>query len=552
MHYGRRMSDTASSLPPVLLDGGSLDHATVVQVARQGRPVALAPHARAAMARSCDWVQAAGQGGRPVYGVTTGFGSLARVTIAPADRARLSLNLVRSHAAGVGPSLPVPVVRAMMLLRANALSKGASGCRPLLVDTLCAMLDAGLTPVVPSRGSCGSSGDLAPLAHLALVLADGDHDSRALLRGVPMQGAQAMAAAGIPRVPLAAKDGLALTNGAQATTAIGALASHDAFRLVLFAELSAAMSIEALRGASRAFHPAVHALRPYRGARATAANLRALLAGSSLMDSVPGKVQDAYSLRCTPQVLGASRDHIAFAAAQVGIELNAATDNPLILPDAGPAPEGFAHDPENHAFSAGLFHGEPVGMAMDSMKVAIAEVASIAERRLYRLTTGSLSQRLPPGLARRDRPRLGLMLPQTTAAALVSENKALGWPATMDSIPTCEDQEDHVAMSTTAARRAARVLENARQVIAIELLGATHALAFRREEDPGLVHGAGTGPAFELVRARLGGIDPSVPPAEAIARVHALLLDEDEQLVNPLLDVVPELLEVGAAPEEGR
>lgn len=553
------MSASSTAPPPsagpdtVLLDGSSLDHATVVQVARQGRPVALAPHARAAMARTDAWVREAGEGGRPVYGVTTGFGSLARVTIAPEDRARLSLNLVRSHAAGVGPALPVDVVRGMMLLRANALAKGASGCRPLLVDTLCAMLNARLTPVVPSRGSCGSSGDLAPLSHLALVLADGDHDSRALLDGVPLRGAEAMAAAGIPRVPLAAKDGLALTNGAQLTTALGSLACHDAAQLVLFAEVAAAMSIEALRGVTRAFHPAVHALRPYAGARATAANLRALLRGSSLLDSVPGKVQDAYSLRCTPQVLGASRDHIAFASQQVGIELNAATDNPLILPDAGPAPEGgLAHDPDNHAFSAGLFHGEPVGMALDTLKVAVAEVASLSERRLYRLTTGSLSQRLPPGLSRKDRPRLGLMLPQTTAAALVSENKALGWPATMDSIPTCEDQEDHVAMSTTAARRAARVLENARRVVAIELLGATHALAFRREEDPALVHGAGTGPAFERLQDCLGGIDPSVPPAEVIGRIDRLLQSALQGTDNSLLDAVPKLLPVGASPEVGR
>ncbi len=544
---------SAQPLPgDLLLDGGQLDLRAVVAVARFGQRVALCPDARLRMARTCAWVQEAGRGGRPVYGVTTGFGSLARVTIAPRDRARLSLNLVRSHAAGVGPPMPVPVVRAMMVLRANALAKGASGCRPLLVDTLCAMLNARLTPVVPSRGSCGSSGDLAPLAHLALVLADGDHECRAILDGVAMTGAGAMRTASIPRVPLEAKDGLALTNGAQLTTALAALASYDAAQLVWFAEISAAMSIEALRGATRAFHPAVHALRPYVGARATAANLRTLLAGSSLVDSVPGKVQDAYSLRCTPQVLGASRDHIAFASQQVGVELNAATDNPLILPDAGPVLEGFAHDPENHAYSAGLFHGEPVGMAMDTLKVAVAEVASLAERRLYRLTTGSLSQRLPPGLSRRDRPRLGLMLPQTTAAALVSENKALGWPATLDSIPTCEDQEDHVAMSTTAARRAARVLDNARIVIAIELLGATHALAFRREEEPSLVHGAGTGPAFEVVRDALGGVDPTVPPSEAIGRVCALLASEDAHGAHSLIDGVPRLIAVGDAPEEGR
>jgi len=287
-------------------------------------------------------------------------------------------------------------------------------------------------------------------------------------------------------------------------------------------------------------------MRPYAGARATAANLRAMLKGSGLADSVPGKVQDAYSLRCTPQVLGAVRDTVAFATRQVSVELNAATDNPLILLDAGPAPEGFAHDPDNHAFSAGMFHGEPVGMAMDTLKIAVAEVGSLSERRLYRLTTGSLSQRLPPGLARLDRPELGLMVPQTTAAALVSENKALGWPATMDSIPTCEDQEDHVAMSTTAARRAAEVLTNVRRIVAIELLAAAHALAFRREEEGGALQlGAGTGRALATVEAALGGFSVQRAPSDDILALEQLL--ETDTLFRDL----PPLLAVGAAPEAG-
>ncbi len=527
---------------PLQIDGERLTLADVAAVARDARPAALASDARARMARSYAWVREAGQGERPVYGVNTGFGSLARVPIAAQDRARLSRNLVLSHAAGVGPPLPVPVVRAMMLLRANALAKGVSGCRPLLVDTILAMLDAGVTPVVPSQGSCGSSGDLAPLAHLGLVLTAGDHPARACLRGQEMAAGEAMSQAGIPRLELEAKDGLAITNGAQLTTAIAALACVDADRLVRAAEVAAAMSIEALRGATRAFHPAVHAMRPYPGARATAANLRRLLAGSALVDSVPGKVQDAYSLRCTPQVLGAVRDTIAFATQQVSVELNAATDNPLILLDAGPPDEGFAHDPDNAAYSAGMFHGEPVGMAMDTLKIAVAEVGSLSERRLYRLTTGNLSQRLPPGLARRDRPHLGMMLPQTTAAALVSENKALGWPATMDSIPTCEDQEDHVAMSTTAARRAAEVLENTRRIVAIELLGAAHALHFRREEEPGVPLGAGTGPALAAVEAAVGGLAQLHAPSDDIACLEALLEGD------ALFDGLPALLGVGEAP----
>ena len=488
------------------IDGASLCIRDVVDVARDGRPVVLADAARDRMLESYSWVKQATTQDKPVYGVNTGFGSLARVKIDPAHSSQLSLNLIRSHAAGVGPILPVAETRAMMLLRANALAKGVSGCRPVLVETLLQMLNADITPMVPSQGSCGSSGDLAPLAHLGLVLADGDH-GRVRFKGQEMSAAEGMAAAGIGRLQMEAKDGLAITNGAQLTTAIGALALHDAISLVEAAELAAAMSIEALRGASRAFLASVHALRPYVGAISTAANLRTLLEGSELMDSMPEKLQDAYSLRCTPQVLGACRDAIRYAAEQVSIELNAATDNPLIILD---------EDGDNKAFSAGMFHGEPVGIPLDVLKIAVAEVANLSERRLYRLTTGSLSQRLPPALASKDRPVLGMMVPQTTAAALVSENKALGWPASMDSIPTCEDQEDHVAMSTTAARRAASVVSNARLVIAIEMLGAVRALQFRLKDEPGVRLGRGTQVGVQRAAGILSNLGPNRTPSEEI------------------------------------
>lgn len=498
---------------PLLLDGAHLTVTDVVAVARGHRPVGLHPDARAEMQRSYAWVAQAGLGDRPIYGVNTGFGSLARVRIPAEHRAKLSVNLVRSHAAGVGKPLPADAVRAMMLLRANALARGASGCRPLLVERILDLLNRDLVPVVPEQGSCGSSGDLAPLAHLGLVLI-GDPEGEAWWQGQRVPAPQALAAAGIPPLQLEAKDGLAITNGAQLTTGLAALACYDAERTLLAAEIAAALSIEALRGATRAFHPAVHALRPYPGAIATAADLRRLLSGSQLVDSVPGKVQDAYSLRCTPSVVGACRDALAFAAGQVAIELNAVTDNPLILVDA---------DSEDKAFSAGLFHGEPVGIAMDVLKIAVAEVASLAERRLYRLTTGTLSARLPPALARRDRPELGMMLPQTTAAALVSENKGLCWPASVDSIPTCEDQEDHVAMSTTAARRAHSVVRNARLVIAVELLGASAALAFRREEDPTARLGTGTALALSRVEAALGARPADRLPSDAINALDRLV-----------------------------
>ncbi len=500
------------------LDGSGLTPAAVAAVARGRAFPRLTPEARAGMERSAAWVADAADGrlldasGRPmsVYGVNTGYGSLARVRI-DHDRIReLSWNLVKSHAAGVGPPVLPEHARAMMLLRANALSKGASGCRPALVETLCRMLEADVVPEIPSRGSCGSSGDLAPLAHLGLVVFQGDGGE-----GVAWHGGQrlpasvAMARAGIERLVPGPKEGLAMTNGAQLTTAIAALLVHDAAALALLAEVAAALSFEALRGTTRALHPAVHALRPFPGAVACAGNLRRLLAGSELADSIPDKVQDAYSLRCTPQIQGAVRDALTYAHAQVSVEINAATDNPLVLVDEPGA---------NKAFSAGLFHGEPVGFACDHAKLALCELGALSERRTYRLVTGDLSSRLPPLLV--DGPELGLMMPQVTAAALVASNRQLAWPCSADTMPTCEDQEDHVAMSTTAARRAWDVLQNPRRVLAIELLAAARGVRARRQASPGVRLGTGTAPAFELLEPELS----HDVPAEDVAAVEALLV----------------------------
>lgn len=492
----------------LILDGRSLSLPDLVAVARDGAEVSLAPAARAAMGRTRAWVESVLATDRPIYGVNTGFGSLARVRIDPALTSTLSRNLIRSHAAGVGAPAPEDTVRAMMLLRANALARGVSGCRVELVETIVAMLRAGVTPVVPRQGSCGSSGDLAPLSHLGLVLfGEGGH---AALGGEVLPGPEAMARAGLPTLVPAAKEGLAVTNGAQLTTAIAALAVWDAEVVLRAAEVAAALSIEALLGVTRAFHPAVHALRPHPGAITCAARLRALLAGSTLVDSIPEKVQDAYSLRCTPVVLGAVRDSLSYGRGVVETEINSVTDNPVMLMD----------DPdENHAWSAGLFHGEPVGIACDSMKIAVAEIASLSERRLFRLTTGSLSARLPPGLVAADRPGLGLLFPQTTAAALVSENKALAWPASVDSIPTCEDQEDHVAMSTTAAWRLREVLDNTRRVVAIELLCAAEALQFRLQAHPGARLGVGAAAALPRIVGTPGEVMSD--RIEAVARLVA-------------------------------
>lgn len=510
--------------PQLPLTGGRLTLDDVAAVARSGAHVHLAQDARRRMAASRAWVASVARGDllgddgepMPVYGVNTGYGSLARVRL-PLDKIReLSLNLVRSHAAGMGEPVEAEVVRAMMLLRANALAKGASGCRPALVDTLCQMLAEDVVPVVPSRGSCGSSGDLAPLSHLGLVLFRGEEEDEASSgmawhKGVMMSGLQAMAAAGIPRLIPLPKEGLAICNGAQLTTAYAALAVHDASRLALDADIAASMSFEALRGTSRAFHPDVHALRPYPGAMASAAAVRGVTAGSSLADSLPEKVQDAYSLRCVPQVHGAVRDGLRFVRGQVEVELNSATDNPIFL----------LNDPSsNKAFSAGLFHGEPIGLAADHLRLVLCELAAISERRIYRLATGTLSARLPPLLVQKDRPGLGLLAPQTTAAALVAECRSLAWPAGADSIPTCEDQEDMVAMSTTAARRAWQVLHSARRVIAVEMMSAAKALRWRLENEPSTVLGNGTAAAYDCV---VTGQTAGMTPSKRIAFVESLL-----------------------------
>lgn len=507
-------------MPALALDGTLLTLPDLVAVARGSGSAALTPAAREAVARSRAWVVSVLHGERAIYGVNTGFGSLARVRIDPAQTSQLSRNLIRSHAAGVGPDAPDEVVRAMMLLRANALARGASGCTLALVETLLAMLARGVTPRVPSLGSCGSSGDLAPLSHLGLVVfGEGGH---ARFGGETLPGPEAMRRAGIPTLVPEAKEGLAMTNGAQMTTAIAALALFDAERLVADAEVAAAMSIEALRGVTRAFHPGVHALRPYPGAITSAARLRALLAGSTLTDSIPDKIQDAYSLRCTPVILGAVRDQLRFAREVVDVEINSVTDNPVMLMDL---PDGDPADPVNRAFSGGLFHGEPVGMACESARIAVAELASLSERRLFRLTTGSLSARLPPALAS-DGPAhdgLGMLFPQTTAASLVSENKAIGWPSTLDSIPTCEDQEDHVAMSTTAAWRFRETLENSRRVVAIELLSAARALRYRLAEDPSITLGAGSAAMMPQLAPIL---DAGLIPGEEIEACVRVLASE--------------------------
>jgi histidine ammonia-lyase len=456
----------ASAPAPLLLDGNRLTLADLEAVARDGRAVAVDPAARAAVARSRAVVDAAVAKGAVVYGVNTGFGNFADVVIAPAQLGLLQLNLVRSHAVGVGDLLDETETRALMLLRANVLAKGMSGVRPQTLERLVDLLNARIHPAVPSQGSVGASGDLAPLAHLARALV-GEGDVRTA--GGLEPAAEALRRAGLPPVVLEAKEGLALINGTQLMTAVAGLALAEAWRLARAADVAGALTLDALLGTDVAFDPRIHAARPHPGQQASAANLRRLLAGSPLRESHRdcGKVQDAYSLRCIPQVHGAARDALDYATRTVDVEMNAATDNPMVFAESG------------ELLSGGNFHGEPVAMAADVIAIAVAEIGAISERRIERLVNPTLSG-LPAFLTNDGGLQSGLMMAHVTAAALASENKTHAHPASVDSIPTSANKEDHVSMGVTAARKAARAVTNTRRILAIELVAACQALEFRR------------------------------------------------------------------------
>jgi histidine ammonia-lyase len=452
--------------PTVVLDGNSLTLDDVVAVAH-GAPVELAPAARARMDRAHDVVAAIVSANAVVYGVTTGFGKLSDVVI-PADRLdELQVNLVRSHAAGVGALLPEREARAMMLLRANVIAKGFSGARPVLVDLLAGMLNAGLYPPIPEQGSVGASGDLAPLAHLALALiGEGD-----LYRGEDRADAATLLAfAGLRPVRLGPKEGLTLINGTQAHTAVAALAVVDAHRLWQVAHLAGAMSLEALLGTPVAFDSRIHDARGQLGQAASAALLRSLLQGSEIRESHrenDPRVQDPYALRCMPQVHGPVLDAIDFCAGVIGRELNAATDNPLVFSETG------------ELLSGGNFHGQAVAMALDFLSIAMTNLATISERRIDRLVHPDLNQGLPPFLSPDAGVNSGFMMAQVTAAALASECKVLSHPASVDTIPTDGNKEDVVPMAMGAAWKLRRIIQNVRHVLAIELMCAAQGLDAR-------------------------------------------------------------------------
>jgi histidine ammonia-lyase len=487
-------------------------------VARERETVApLGSEVRLNMQRSHDWVtRSISEGGKVIYGVNTGFGSLATRQISASDARKLSRNLIVLCCCGVGKALPEDVVRAMMLIRANMLARGNSGVRPVVAQTLIDMLNAGVTPLVPEKGSLGASGDLAPLAHIATVMTrdieegDGGYSGKATYQGELLDGAEAMRRAGLKRLVLEAKEGLAMSNGIDFMAACGALAIVDAENLLRHALLGAALSLEGLLGLSAAFDPAIHAASNQPGQQKIAANILALTRGSRLIDSMPGKLQDAYSLRCIPQVLGPVVDTTAFIRQRFSAAINAATDNPLIFAD--PGQEG-----EYRAISGGNFHGQGPAMWLDFLGIAMAEVADIAERRIFRMLTPELNHGLPAMLTPTSGLDGGLMMVQYTAAALVSDNKTLAHPDSVDSIPSCANQEDHVSMGANAARHTLEILDNVRHVLGIEMQAAAQAVDLRPQGAESL--GEGTSKVYTAIRRKVAFLEHD---RETSSDTHAL------------------------------
>ena len=521
-----RAHDPAGDPPSaagIVLTGADLTTADVESVARRGAAASLDVHARQRMDEARDVIEELVAAGEVVYGVTTGFGDLASTFVPPADSERLQENLLMSHAAGVGEPFPREIVRAMLLLRANTLALGHSGCRALVVDHLLALLARGIHPVVPAQGSVGASGDLAPLAHLALPLIGRGH---AEVNGRVLPGEAALREAGLEPLRLRAKEGLALLNGTQMMSAIGALLAEDAERLARTASVAAAMSVEALLGTDVAFAAPYQLARPHPGQITVAAEMRHLLRDSALQQghhASPHKVQDPYSLRCVPQVHGAVRDALGHLGRVLEIELNSATDNPLVFPDGGVADADTLATGGGRVISGGNFHGEPVALALDFAKLAIAELGSISERRIALLVDGRLNGGLPPFLAPASGLDSGMMIYQYTAAALVSENKVLAHPASVDSIPTSANQEDHVSMGSIAARHARTVLANVEAVLAIELVVAAQALDLRLGEAPEVSPGAGVATALERLRSHVPRLERDREPGPDLAAATALV-----------------------------
>ncbi len=491
----------------VLLNGHSLDLEDVIRVARKNCQVELDPSALAFVERGSGIVREWVNSGKIVYGVSTGFGDLASVVISPRNSRLLQENLLKSHACGVGDLYPEDVVRSIMLLRLNSLIRGFSGISPSPVIQLVNFLNMGIHPVIPSQGSVGASGDLCPLSHLALPLIG---VGEVFFHGERMPARKALNEAGLEPVELGPKEGLALNNGTAAMAGVSILALADVQELAALADVSAAISLEALHGVPYAFDDRTHELRPYKGQRKVAGNIRKLIRNSEIIEKYKrDRVQDAYSLRCVPQVHGASRDAFNYIKGILEVEMNSVTDNPLIFPSDG------------ESLSGGNFHGQPIALSMDFFAIAAAELANISERRVARLVDAKLSG-LPPFLMKNSGLNSGFMIPQYTCAALVSENKVLAHPSSVDSIPTSANQEDHVSMGAYSARKAQTITSNLSKVLSIEFLTACQALEFSFPLKPG----QGTLAAFNTIRSRVPFL-------------------EKDQYMYPLIQEMQVLLEEG-------
>lgn len=469
----------------VIIDGHSLTLSDLIRVARENAPVVISDEAMAKVNVASGLIKKWIDSNRIIYGVTTGFGDLANVKVDVERTSLLQENLIRSHAVGVGEPLPVQTVRAIMLLRLNGLTCGNSGITAETLSMMVNFLNLGITPLVPSQGSVGASGDLCPLSHIAVaMLGDGD----VFYKGSTMSALEAMKQTGLKPIRLHPKEGLALNNGTAALTGLGALALYDALSLAKTADVIGALSVEALHGVPYAFDERTHGLRPHSGQVRVARNIRRLIEGSEIIEKFKGtRVQDAYSLRCMPQVHGASRDALDYVTGRIEVEINAVTDNPLIFPDS------------EDVLSGGNFHGQPIALPMDFFSIAVAELGSISERRTARMVDHHLSNGLPPFLIADSGLNSGFMITQYTQAAVVSENKTLCHPASVDSIPTSANQEDHVSMGYWASLKATRVLRNVEKVLGIEALSACQAIDFSRP----LRLGRGTAAAWEAFRAHV-------------------------------------------------
>jgi histidine ammonia-lyase len=496
----------------IYLDKDNLTIGDIVAVARHNQSVAFSDQVRLKIEKARQLIDRWVKEERVVYGVTTGFGALCNVTVSPKDARRLQQKILASHAAGIGAPLPIEIVRAIMAVRAHDLSMGYSGCRLETVEYLISLLNAGVSPVVPEKGSVGASGDLAPTAHLGLVLIG---RGEALYKGRRISGAEALAAIGLEPLVLEAGEGLALINGTQVMTAIGALVVNDAIRLSKLADVAAAMSLEVLMGSQSEFDSKIHRLRPHPGQITTAQNMLRLTAASEFIQSHEGcsRVQDAYTLRCSPQIHGASKDAVAHAANVIGIEINATTTNPLVFPET----EEF--------LLGGNFHGQPVAMAADYLSIGLAELGSVSERRIERLVNPQLSG-LPAFLVKNEGLNSGYMLGQYAAAALVSENKVLAHPACVDSIPTSANKEDHVSMGTIAVRQTREILANVEHIIAIELLCAAQALDLLNNEKS-MRPGRGTHAAYRIVRSGVPYLEEDREIYQDIEKIVALIRSDE-------------------------